>query len=97
MSDPKILASKCYRFCLWKAYFEKGEGLTRYAKYIIGFFGLATMDIGSTLAISIGYILFCLVFGRWWFLRGLSMMEHEVSNNFNLFVREMREEYKKKP
>ena len=79
-----------YRFCLHKAYFEQGMGLTNYVKYLIAFFGIASSDVKITLIIAGAYGIFSYFLGRWWFQSKMKLAEIEVSNQFNLFVKEMR-------
>ena len=79
-----------YRFCLHKAYFDTGMGLTSYAKYLIALFGIASADVKSTLIIAGVYALFSYFLGRWWFKSKMRVAEIEVQNQFNLFVKEMR-------
>lgn len=79
-----------YKFCLLKAYFEKGYGLTSYIKYMIAFFGLASSDVNKTLIIAVIYGLSCFVVGWIWYKSKYVFAEAEVANQFNLFQREMR-------
>jgi hypothetical protein len=79
-----------YKICLWKGYFDKGLSLTSYVKYLIGFFALASLNIKLTLIIGFIYAICCFFLGWIWFRSGFIKAEIEVSNNFNLFVKEMR-------
>ena len=81
---------KGYKFVLLKAYFDKGYGVTSYLKYLIAFFGLASRDVTTTLAIAFIYGIACFVLGWWWYKNGYALAEAEVGNRFNLFVQEMR-------
>ena len=78
-----------YRFCLQKAYFETGLGLTNYVKYLIAFFGLASADVKTTLIIGVIYAVLCYIIGRYWIIHGWAEQNQEVINNYNLFVRKM--------
>jgi len=82
-----VRSEKAYKFCLWKAYFDKGIGLTNYAKYLIAFFGLASANVKNTMIIAIAYALFCFFLGRWWFKSKMVEQEIEVGNRVNPFVR----------
>lgn len=73
----------------------KGEGLTSYVKYLIGFFGVASQDVFWTLLYGGLYFAICYMIGRTWYVKGWILDEAEVGNNFNNFVKEMRENYKK--
>jgi len=81
---------KWLRFCLHKAYFDKGYGLTSYVKYGIALFGLSSLDVKTTMILGIGYGIFCYVVGRVWFHYGFQLADTEVYNIFNPFVKEMR-------
>ena len=86
---------KGYRFCLWKAYFDKGYGLTSYVKYLIVLMGLAegfaTQALSKTLIVAVIYAVACFFIGHIWYKTGLVISEAEVSNRFNLFQIEMRQ------
>lgn len=84
-----------YGICLHKAYFEKGLGLTSYAKYLIAFFGLASQELFLTMIIGLVYIPICYFIGRVWFKKKFANAEAEVQNRINPFVAEMRESIKK--
>lgn len=85
---------KRYKFCLLKAYFEKGYSLTNYVKYIIALFGLASLNVKATLILGFIYGFSCFIVGWAWFKYGFVEAELEVQNRFNLFVKEMRAKYK---
>ena len=82
---------KGYKFVLHKTYLDKGLGVTGYFKYLIAFFGLASKDVNQTLIIAILYALFCYILGWYWINHGYLDAENEVSNQFNPFVKEVRE------
>lgn len=81
-----------YKFCLLKAYFDKGYGLTSYIKYMIAFFGLASQDVNLVLFIAVIYAFICFFIGWLWFKYRFIDAETEVGNQFNPFVKEMRQE-----
>ena len=81
---------KGYKIALHKSYFDKGYGITSYLKYMIAYFGLASSDVKLTLIIGFSYAIFCYLFGMFLFWVGYIEAEHEVSNQFNLFQKEMR-------
>lgn len=93
--DTSSVSRKKFVFCLWKAYFERGYGLTGYLKYLIAFFGVSTLNVKITLIIGILYIPFCFLIGYLWFYYRLPEAETEVGNHFNLFVKEMRDQMNK--
>ena len=80
-----------YRFCLIKAYFDKGLNLTNYVKYLIFFFGLSSQDVSSTMILGTAYIIFCFFLGFFWYKTNMVEAEIEVNNRYNLFVKEMRQ------
>ena len=79
-----------YKLCLLKEYFEKGMSLTRYVKYLIAFFGLASGNVVITMMIGLTYATVSFFIGYFWIKWGIYTAELEVSNQFNLFVKEMR-------
>jgi hypothetical protein len=78
---------------LYKAYFEKGYSLTNYVKYVIALFGLTSLNLKLTMIFAGIYALSCFVIGWAWYHYGLIYAEMEVSNRFNLFVKEMRDRF----
>ena len=88
------MVTKRYKFCLWKAYFEKGYALTSYIKYIIALFGLSSLNVKLTLILGFVYGISCLIIGRVWWVYRLIDEEYEVQNNVNPYVREVRKAIK---
>lgn len=86
---------KCYKFCLLKAYFEKGYGLTSYIKYLIVLGGLyegfVSQALNITFILAFLYGIACFFIGWIWYRYGFALAEAEVNNQFNLFQREVRE------
>lgn len=87
---------KLYNLCLHKAYFEKGYSLTSYVKYLIALFGLSSLNVRLTMILGLIYALSCYLIGFVWYYFGFIEAEIEVSNRFNLFVKEVRRKIKKK-
>lgn len=85
---------KYYKFCLLKAYFEKGYALTTYFKWMIAFFGVASNNILWTMIMGIVYIPICFIIGYGWYKLDFIKAEIEVHNQFDLFVKEMRRRYR---
>ena len=85
-----------YKFCLHKGYFEKGYALSHYIFKLIAVVGLTSNQITSTIYAIIVYTLLCYLGGCLWYRWGFIVAEQEVSNKFNLFVREMRKQLKAK-
>ena len=82
------------RLCYHKAYVEKGLALLAHVKYALGLFAIASGDIVATFALSICFALASYLIGRAWYRRGWMEAENEVSNDVNLFVKEMRRKLK---
>ena len=87
---------RCFKALLYKAYLDKGIGLTHYVKYVILIFGVTTQDLKNTLYFAFGYALFCFLLGWVWYRFEFIHSEIEVNNRFNPFVLEMREDIKKR-
>ena len=89
--NPNI---KYYKLCLHKGYFEKGLSITNFFKYFIALFGVTNYayvsNVNLTIILLFGYLVGCYFLGWLWFNRGFFQAEIEVSNQFNLFVEEMR-------
>jgi len=84
------MASKCYKILLWKAYLDKGWGLTSYIKYAIALFGVASLNAKATLILGCFYMFFCLILGKLWYYFRIIDVENEIANLFNPFAREVR-------
>ena len=93
---------KFYKFCLLKAYFDKGYGLMSYPTKIFLLFGVGVLleseGTNKTKVIIAGlfYGIFCFFLGLAWYKFHLVDAEHEVQNVVDPFVREMRKVYKGK-
>jgi len=87
-----------YRLNLHKHYFDTGYGITSLAKYFILVFGgmsfQTELSLKWTMVLLVFYAVFCYLFGWAWFRFGWYEQQLEVSNQFNLFVKEMRKVYK---
>ena len=85
---------KGYKFCLHKAYFDKGYGLLNQVKYALFLFGvlegIQTEQMWITAAAGISFIIICYFAGRWWYRSKMIEAEIEVTNRFDLFVKEVR-------
>ena len=89
-----VLSSWKYKFMLLKAYFDNGYSLTSYPKWAFAILGIGSAIKGYSLWYLIfgafSYGILCLMFG-WIFIKlGFYEMQQEVSNQFNLFVKELR-------
>jgi len=85
-----------YKFCLIKAYLDKGMGLTYYVKYLIALFGISSLDPKTTIIFAIIWMIFSFFLGYFWYKYHLADAENEVANRFNPFVKEMRTKLKNK-
>lgn len=86
---------KGYKFCLHKAYLDKGMALTNYVKYIIVILGVgeavSSNSVNKTLFFAFLYAIGCYFIGWKWFNSTYVEAEMEVGNQFNPFVKEVRE------
>lgn len=78
------------KFALQKAYFDEGYGLTSYFKYAIAVFGVASLDVSTTMIMFFVYGIICYFLGLWSFKSGFKEAQIEVGNIYNLFVKQMR-------
>ena len=95
-----------FYICLFRAYFEKGASLINYTKYLFLTYGATTQDIYGTIIMAVGFAGVSLVLGMVWL--GLiryrdvvkneyyswQEMEHEINNQTNPFMREVRDSIK---
>ena len=81
---------KLYKLALLKAYFDEGYSVTSYFKYLIAFYGMASLDVKTTLTIGIIYGLSCFGIGWLVFITGFKDAMLEVRNRFDPFVKQMR-------
>jgi len=93
MTSTKIFNLQ-YTICLWKAYFEKGYGITSYAKYLLFLIGMnEVMQKNSMKLILIAgviYLTSCFFIGWFWYKTNFIRAEAEVGNRFNYFQEEVR-------
>ncbi len=82
---------KLYKFCLLKAYFDKGYQILSYVKFIIAVVGIASLNVKLVIILGLIFGILCFAVGWGWYKFGFVLAEAEVGNRFNLFVREMRE------
>ncbi len=93
---------KFYKFCLWKAYFDKGYSLMSLPKYVIVLLGFGDLIAtqGSRLWLivlgGVGFALFCFFLGKFWWDYKIVDAEFEVANVVNPFVKEMRKHIRKR-
>ena len=81
---------RLYKFCLWKAYFDKGLGLTNYIKYAVALFAIK-LPLKVGIIAGVGYAFLCLILGKIWYKYEIISTEVEIGNIINPFVKEMRE------
>ena len=88
-----------YKFALWKRYFDQGYSLVSYPKWVLAIFGLGEIVKNNYMIVVIGAFFFsilCFFMGWLWLRLGLFEAEQEVSNVYNLFVKQVRRKIKKK-
>lgn len=82
-----------------KKYFDTGLSFTHYIKWLIVFFGITTMNVNAIMWMGVGYAIFSYVLGLALFRYGWVTAGQEVTNQYDIFVKELRElkaEMKKK-
>ena len=89
MADLKH--SRAYRILLLIAYFDQGYALTSYIKWAIAILGLTIQDLNLILWIGSLYIVLCFAVGWAWYHYKIINIQTEISNQYNPFVKEMRE------
>lgn len=85
---------KLFRAALLKRYFDEGYGFTNYFKFLIAFYGMASLNVKNTLIMGVAYGLSCFFIGWLIFWSGFKKASIEVDNRVNPFVNEMREKFK---
>ncbi len=85
-----------YQIMLWKSYFDQGLSLVNILKYPLGFFALSSLNVKWTLILTFIFLILCFVLGWGFYKYGWVKAQIEVSNQYNLFVREVREKLKKR-
>ena len=87
-----------YKTMLLKAYFDNGYSITSYPKWAFAIFGIGSAIKGYSLWYRIlgagTYGILCFILGYVFLKMGFYEAQQEVSNQFNLFVKEMREKIK---
>lgn len=89
-SENKIRKLKFFKPLLWKAYFDKGFGITNYVKYIIAGVGFAGLKPMHVVLLACVYLPSCILIGREWYRHHLTETEFEIQNMFNPFTKEVR-------
>ena len=77
-----------------RRYFETGVTLTKYCLYLIGLFGVSSNDIKATLLLGVIFGVLSYIIGYIYFKYGFMLADTEISNEYNLFVKEMRNKIK---
>jgi len=80
------------RLMFHKAYFEKGESIIAYVKWIILFNAVIFTDTLSTGIYVVLYVGVAYVVGRLWFKWNFMEAENEVNNLVNKFMKEVRKD-----
>ena len=81
-----------YKTMLWKAYFDKGYGLTSYPKCIAAVGAIKISSVKTIIIIGFLYTLLCFFVGWLWYKYRIVDAEIEVGNQFNPFVKEVRDQ-----
>jgi len=87
-----------FRLSLWKAYLDTGRGLTDYIKYfiVVGGFYAAVGNISFILMMTIlvFYLIISYIIGWIYIKFGFLEAQQEVSNEYNLFCKQVRNSLK---
>lgn len=84
------MRGKKFKLMWVKAYFEKGYALSHYFFKLIAVIGLTSNELLFTIYLIIFYTIACFVLGVIWYKYDFVLLEQEISNQNNLFVKEMR-------
>jgi hypothetical protein len=80
-----------FNFLLYKAWFDKGLGITSYFKYLLAFVGIFQLvDAKMGIIILFLYLVSCFILGYLWYKHKLIDVENEIGNLYNPFQREVR-------
>ena len=91
-----LLKQKTYRWLLYKRYFDLGYGLTGYFKWILAVVGISALNLQWIIAGFFFYGIFCFLTGWIWIKYNLYILENEITNQYNFFMREVRENIDKR-
>lgn len=84
-----------YRLALWKSYIDRGRGLTSYFNELFLIFGVWNVITYKSsfylILIFLAYVILCFVVGKIYFKYGWQEAENEVSNQYNLFQKQLRD------
>lgn len=95
MKKPLLNFETKYKLCLHKSYFDKGENLLSYVKWIILFYGFSSSNVFWTVLLGITWGLTSYLLGFFWFKTDFFKAECEVGNKNNLLAIEIRKSLKK--
>ena len=96
MDEHALIATKKYRFRLQMRYFEYGNSMIGYVKWLIAFWGITTVDFVTTFMFAFAYAIICYTTGRLLFKLRMPEVENEISNQFNLISKQLRKDMKDK-
>lgn len=78
------------KVALWKRYFDVGFGLLNYVKYPLVLLGFAVPNVNAIIIVSLAYGFLCFFLGWAWLNSDFYRAETEISNQYNIFVDQMR-------
>ena len=94
LQTRNVIKSFQYKFNLHKCYFDTGMSLTQLVKYAVlivgGTSAFTSHNPNFALILVFLYGISCYIMGLIWYKWGFRTAEIEVSNQFNLFVKELR-------
>lgn len=91
------MALRCYKFLLYKRYFDTGYGILGYVKLLVALIGVsaAIQDV-PLIYIGLMGVLFgisCFIVGWSWYHFRLIDTENEITNQFNPFATQVRKKF----
>ena len=94
MISAKDFKGTSRKLLYYKFLFDKGFGLTNYAKYFLVAIGLVIKQVSSIIYIGVAYSVLCFIIGWLWAKYGLAQAENDVTNAFNPFIKDTNQKLK---
>ena len=92
LSVPPNVSEWKFKALLHKRFFETGWGTAgKYVFYATGVFGVTSQQVELTMFLTLIEGVLCWVLGFLYYRFGFAEADTEITNQFNLFVKEMRD------
>lgn len=88
---PDGVSNIKWGFMIHKRFFDTGYGMTGYIKTFAGLLSFTTFDVSIIFVTGLLYAVLCYEWGVIWHNYDFVTLDTEISNRFNLFVKEMRQ------